>query len=107
VTDAVGDVDLDHPRGGVIVNDAPESAEQLGHDRHVKDGRHVGQVGPADSQQGPRHQLEGAVLGTNDRHLAAQAGAADDTETLHHGVSLPVLNPGVSAASESIVSWST
>src|SRR5665647_3245642 len=104
VPDAVGDIDLDHPRGGVIVDDAPESAEQLGHDGHIKDGRHVRQASPAHSQQGPRHQLEGAVLGTNDRHLAAQAGATDDTETLHHGVSLSVLHPSASAASESIVS---
>ena len=50
VPNSVRDVDLDHPGDGVVVDHTPESAQQLRHDRHVKDGRHVRQPGPAHSQ---------------------------------------------------------
>jgi hypothetical protein len=89
VHDAVGNVEFHGPGIGVILDGAPQPAQQLRHDRHVKNCRHVGQPGPAHSQQGPRHQLQCAVLGTNDRDFSPQAGATDNPEPLVHTASLP------------------
>jgi hypothetical protein len=101
VPDAFRDLDPDSSEVGVVVDGATEPAQQLRHDRHVNNGRHIGQVCPAHGQQGTCHQLQGTVLGTHDRHLATQAGATDHTEPLLHGRE-PIRPP-----SERIVPWST
>ena len=72
------------PAAGVVVDVHPEAAQQLGHDRHVGDGRDVRQGGPTHGQQGHGHQLEGAVLGAHDGHLAHEVCATDDAESLSH-----------------------
>ena len=53
--------------------------QQLGHDRHVDDRRHVGQLVGAVGEDRRRHQLEHGVLGAGDVDGAAQlADAAHD-----------------------------
>src|SRR5450631_3336553 len=84
VHDRLGDIELDDPGLRIVVNGAPEASQQLGHDRHVNDCRHIAQPRPAHRQQGPRHQLQSAVLGPDDRHLSPEAGATDHTKPLHH-----------------------
>ena len=49
------------------VDVAAEPPQQLGHDRHVDDGRDVGQPGAAHGEQRAGHQLERAVLGARRR----------------------------------------
>ena len=84
VADALGHVEDDDARGRVVVDAHPEPAQQLGHDRHVGDRRHVRQSRAAHGQQGHGHQLQGAVLGADDGDLAHEVGATDDTESLSH-----------------------
>ena len=50
--------------------------EQIAHERHVGDVGHVRQHMPALGQQAGRHQLQHAVLGAADAHLAVEAAVA-------------------------------
>ena len=59
---------------GVLLHVAAQAAEQLVHDRHIRDRGQVAQRGLPRRQQRRRHQLEHAVLGAYDVDLAPATG---------------------------------
>ena len=58
-------------------------AEQLAHDPHVGDGRHVAEPVVAGRQQRSRHELEDRVLGSAHLNLADEAGAGPHQDAGH------------------------
>ena len=84
VPDALGDVDLDDTVLRPPVDVAAQPPEQLGHDRHVDDVRDVGESGAPHGEQRAGHQLQRAVLGSDDADLSPEAGAAGDPEPFPH-----------------------
>ena len=59
--------------------------EQLAHERHVGDVRHVGQHVPSFGQQARCHQLEHAVLGSADEDLAFKSAGALSHDRVEFG----------------------
>ncbi len=101
VAELLGHVEHDGAGQRVVVDGHAEASQQLRHDRHVGDRRHVGQGRAAGREERHRHQLEGAVLGADDGDLARQPGSPHDTEALSHPATLPI-GPG-----ERVAPWST